>query len=192
MTEIILKRAWPPLVVTFLLLAFWVAVLAIPGALLIVLLFVLGLLGTQIGLLIGALLLAAALIVPFWWRHWISGLTMMAGLVLVILLASLPTFATSPAEWVAHLAQVVYYRPVLLQQAAELESKGLAPAVAGHGLDGFGSLTSGIALDPSGEILLPPDRRSQAWMATGGQTELAVRGMEAHHIIGNYYSWFHD
>jgi hypothetical protein len=41
-------------------------------------------------------------------------------------------------------------------------------------------------VDPTGEIVLPADRRSKAWAATAGQTELGVEGLEARHIVGNY------
>jgi hypothetical protein len=53
-------------------------------------------------------------------------------------------------------------------------------------------MTSGIAFDPTGEIVLPSNKRSQAWMAAAGQTELGVEELQARHIVGDYYSWFHD
>lgn len=188
----ILRRAWPPLLVAFLLLAAWIALLAIPGAFLIAMLLALELLRSETALSISALVLAAALILLFWRHHWISGVAMVAGLTIALVLACEPSLSTSPAQWTAGLARIVYYRSNLLRQAEELRKQGLSPTVACIVVDGFGSMTSGVALDPSGEILLPAEKRSQAWVATGGKTELAVEDMEAHHVIGDYYVWFHD
>jgi len=52
-------------------------------------------------------------------------------------------------------------------------------------------MTSGIAYDPSGEIMLPADRRSAGWKASVGQSELGVTDFQARPIVGAYYSWFH-
>ncbi len=80
----------------------------------------------------------------------------------------------------------------MLEQAAELRRKGVSPAIAVIGIEGFGSLTFGIALDPTGEIAVARDKRSKAWTEVAASTELSIEGMEAHHIVGDYYSWFHD
>jgi hypothetical protein len=82
---------------------------------------------------------------------------MVGGLIAIALLACIPTVARSPAEWTAELAQLVFYRGTLLRQADELRRSGVSPAVAAVAIDGFGSMTSGIALDPTGEILLTPE-----------------------------------
>ena len=99
---------------------------------------------------------------------------MLGGLIAIALLACVPTVARSPAEWTAELAQLVFYRGTLLRQADELRRSGVSPAVAAVAIDGFGSMTSGIALDPTGEILLTPDKRSRQWTAAAGKTELGV------------------
>ena len=179
-----------PLSMALLLLAAWVAVLAIPGAFILTLFFLAPI--TIPGILVIALLLAVTLVTLFWRRHWISGLTMCLGLLGVLLLATQPTVAASPALWVADVTHVLYYRGALLEQSRELRSKGVSPAVAAIAIDGFGSMTSGIAFDPTGEIVLPSNKRSQAWMAAAGQTELGVEELQARHIVGDYYSWFHD
>jgi hypothetical protein len=58
--------------------------------------------------------------------------------------------------------------------------------------NGFGSLTSGLVYDPSGEIALPPNQRSKSWTDGPGATELGIDKLEVHHIFGPYYHWFHD
>jgi hypothetical protein len=179
-----------PLFMALLLLAAWVAVLAIPGAFILTIFFLA--LVTTVGVLVVALILAITLVTLFWRRHWISGLTMCLGLLGVLLLATRPSVATSPALWVADVTHVLYYRGALLEQSRELRSKGVSPAVAAIAIDGFGSMTSGIAFDPTGEIVLPPNKRSQAWMAAAGRTELGVDDLQARQVVGNYYSWFHD
>jgi hypothetical protein len=134
---------------------------------------------------------ATVLVLLFWRRNRASGMTMLGGLIIVVLLAYIPTASTSPAKRIAVLAQLVCYRGALLRQADELKRRDVSPAVAAIAIDGFGSMTSGIALDPTGEILLKPEKRSRQWTATAGETELGVEDLQARHIIGEYYWWLH-
>jgi len=127
-----------------------------------------------------ALANALTLVGICWWHHWISGATMLC-LIAVALLASQSTVAKSSSRRVADVAQLIYYRDVLPRQVAELQRNGASPAVAAIAVDGFGSMTSGIALDPTGEILLKPDRRSKSWMATAGQTEIGIESLSTAH-----------
>ena len=178
-----------PLSIALLLLAAWVAVLAIPGAFILAT-FLLAFIPIPV-----TLVLAATLVILFWRRHWLSGVTMCLGLLAVLLLATLPSVATSPARWIADVTHVIYYRGALLRQTRELRSKGVSPAVAVITIEGLGSVNSGIAFDPTGEIVLPQKKRSQAWMAAAGQTELGlgVEDLQARQIVGDYYSWlFYD
>jgi hypothetical protein len=179
-----------PAAVALAVFALWVAVLAIPGALLLVLIIpmILSITVTVCGLLGVALVLIAV----FWRHHRISGVAMLAGFIAVGLLACEPTVPRSVSGQAADLAQVLWYRDALIDQEVRLQNKGVKPAVAVLALDGFGSLTSGIALDRTGEIMLPASKRSKAWVATAGQTELGVDSLEARHVFGDYYSWFHD
>ena len=68
----------------------------------------------------------------------------------------------------------------------------MSPPIGVLAVQGFGSLTSGLALDPSRELGLPPELRSAAWKASGDHTELSVDSIETWHIIGDYYAWFHE
>lgn len=191
MTDLVREiQIFAPLCVVFLLLAFWIALLAIPGAWLLTAIFIAPM--SMTALLIGAAVSALALVTLFWRRHWVSGVTMGLGLVTLVLLTTQPNIGNSPARWVANLTQVAYYRGALLRQARELSQEGVSPALAAIGIDGFGSLTSGVALDPTGEILLPPDKRSDAWKAAANHSELGVDDLQGVHVIGDYYSWFHD
>ena len=171
------------------LLAIWIAILAVPGALLFVLFVPLSF--PKVFITLGALV-CVGFISLCWLRHWrvVSGIV--TGVVIAILLSEIPMPARSFARWAADLADVAYYHAVLQRLAEGSRRKGESPPIGVLALDGFGSLTSGLALDPSGEILLPVNRRSRAWTAVGGQTELGVESMEARHIFGSYYAWFHD
>ncbi len=181
-------RLWPPLLVSLVLFAASVAASAIPGAwLFLVILYV-----VNPGITIAAATLPLIMVVfVFWWRHWISGAAMLIGIFLVAVSATVPAPADSISRRAADLVDVVRYYRVVQGQLQDLENSGASPAVAVIPIDGFGSMTRGIAYDPTGEILLPPASRSKSWVATAGQTELGLEGLEARHIIGNYYSWFH-
>ena len=175
--------------VALTLLAIWIAILAIPGALLFVMLVPLSFPKTSITL--GALFFVGV-ITLCWLRRWRIVIGSLTGLVIAILLSEIPTPARSFSRWVADVADVAYYHAGLQRLADGSRRKGESPPIGVLALDGFGSLTSGLALDPSGEIILPANRRSRAWTAVGGQTELGVESMEARHILGSYYAWFHD
>lgn len=186
----VLRLALPPLAIATVLFALWIAILAVPGAWLLAAILI-----VRFGLLIPSIVagtVATVLIAVFWRYNRVSGITMLAALIATVLLSVVPNVATSPSRWIAEVAQVIYYRPVLQRRAEELASKGVSPAVSAVGIDGFGSATLGLAYDPTGEILLPSDKRSKQWAATAEQTELGVEGLSARHIIGDYYSWFYD
>jgi hypothetical protein len=116
---------------------------------------------------------------------------MLCGLVVVALLATTPTMPRSAARMTASLVQLLYWRGDLLRQAEELKRQGKLPTVAVITLNGRGSSSSGLALDPTGEILLPPNKRSSSWNATTAQTDLVFLNLKPHHLIGDYYAWFH-
>ena len=178
-----------PLIVVSMLFAIWVAILAIPGAwfLAIICLLDFGVLATMIV----AGIVTAVMTVLFWRYHWVSGVTMLAAFIALPLLCCEPTIASSASKWVADVAQLIYYRPVLLRRAEQLRENGLSPSVAAVTVDGFGSATFGLALDPTGEILLPPE--AQQSMDCNRRTYRAgVDNLAARHVIGDYYSWFYD
>lgn len=181
-------RLWLPLLVSLALFAVCVAVFAIPGAWL--LLAILYVEHSRIMTAAAALLLVTVVFV-FWRRHWISGAAMLIGISLVAVSATVPVPADSISRRAADLVGVMRYYRIVQDQLEEQKKNGVSPAVAVIPIDGFGSMTSGIAYDPTGEILLPPASRSKSWVATAGQTELGLEGLEARHIVGNYYSWFH-
>ena len=181
-------RLWPPLLVSLALFAVCVAVFAIPGAWMLLAILYVGYSGFSIA---AAALLLVAVVFVFWRRHWISGAAMLIGISLVAGSAIVPIPADSISRKAAELVGVVCYYRIMQGQLEEQKKNGVSPAIAVISIDGFGSMTSGIAYDPTGEILLPPASRSKSWVATAGQTELGLEGLEARHIIGNYYSWFH-
>lgn len=184
-----LSRILVPLSIAFALLILWVAVLAVPGAWLITAMLLVTI--PQVWLVAGGLVAAVILVAVFWSVHRLSGLAMLGGLLVLVLVICIPNLQDSAANRLAALAQLAYYRSDLLRQMEHRRSQGIAPATAEIAIDGFGSMTSGIALDPTGEILLPPDKRSSSWTATAGKTEIGIEGLQARHLVGDYYTWFH-
>ena len=127
-----------------------------------------------------------------WRRHWISGVSMLCAPLVVAILGAFPHPISSPIGWAANVARAFYYRDELKGSYFDARHLGESMPVGQLFIDGFGSLTSGLAYDPSGEIALPVDRRSKAWRDGPGRTELGLKNLEVHHIIGAYYFVFHD
>jgi hypothetical protein len=171
------------------LLAIGVAILAVPGALLYVVTLPFEHPKATVGF--GALV-CVGLIRLCWRRRWATVGGVLTGLGIALLLSVAPMPARSFSRWAADLADVAYYHADLRRLADASRRRGESPALGVLTLDGFGTLTSGLALDPSGEIILPAVRRSRAWIAASAYTELSIESMNARHIIGNYYAWFHD
>jgi hypothetical protein len=127
-----------------------------------------------------------------WRRNWISGVSMLCAPLLVTILGAFPQPVSSPIGWAANVARVFYYRNELQKSYLDARGHGESIPVGQLYLDGFGSLTSGLAYDPSGEISLPVNKRSKAWTSGPGRTELGLENLNVHHIVGSYYHWFHD
>lgn len=184
-----LKRAGSPLLLAFGLFAAYSAMLAVPGGTLLLVLLEVALSPVAAGVL--ALLASVFLVRWFWRRHPVSGVSMLSALIALVILAAVPGPADSASRWAANLIDVVAYSGALDDQVRQMRDEGVSPTIAVLAIDGFGSMTSGIAYDPTGEILRPPEQRSKSWWAVGGQTELALDGLEARPIVGHYYAWFH-
>jgi UDP-N-acetylmuramyl pentapeptide phosphotransferase/UDP-N-acetylglucosamine-1-phosphate transferase len=121
-------------------------------------------------------------------RRLIDGRTTLIVLVAVFLMIFLPF----PRLYAVDALRVMMYHDQLQLLERQLRTRGVTPAVAVIPLDGFGNLASGVAYDPTGEILLPPARRSPAWTANAVDAdELSVSGIEVRHVVGGYYAWFH-
>jgi hypothetical protein len=156
-----------------------------------VLLFI-GVLFYGFGLIPIAAILAIAVVSFFYWRrHWLSGFSLICAAPLVIALGIFPHPVNSPVGWAANVLKVIYYHDDLQRSYLEAKKSGQTSAVGQVYTDGFGSLTAGLAYDPSREIAQPADQRSKAWTDGPGATELGNDSFEAHHIFGPYYQWFH-
>jgi hypothetical protein len=127
-----------------------------------------------------------------WRRNWISGLSVLFALLLVVLLGTIPRPISSPIGWAANLTRVGFYHGELEKSYMAAKARSDSVPVGQIYLDGFGSLTSGLAYDPSREIFKPVGARTEGWMDGPGQTELGLETLEVHHIVGPYYYWFHD
>lgn len=155
-------------------------------------LLVVGLLFYGSGLIPIAVILAIAAVSFFYWRrHWLSGLSLICAVPLVFCFWSFPHPVNSPVGWAANVLKVIYYHNDLQRSYVEAKKSGQTLPVGQVYTDGLGSLTSGLAYDPSREIALPANQRSQAWTDGPGATELGMNDFEAHHIFGSYYQWFH-
>ena len=140
-----------------------------------------------------ALILAiAGLSFIYWRRHWLSGLSLVCAAPLALAIGIFPNPVNSPVGWAANVLKVIYYHNDLQHSYLEAKNSGQASPVGQVYTDGFGSLTSGLAYDPSSEIALPANQRSKGWNDGPGKTELGVDNLEAHHVFGPYYQWFHD
>ncbi len=177
----------PGIGVFLLLLAVAAAWFALPAMIVVLLYFDL-----TPWLQISALLFVLLLAFKTWRVHWTSGLAVLCAPLLAYALAAFPYPGTSPVSWAVHSAQAIYLRSELQQEYLRAAAGGQARPVGYLYLDGFGSYTSGLAYDPSGEIALPSDRRSKPWNDGAGQTEMGIESLEAHHLFGPYYQWFHE
>jgi len=177
------------LCVALLLFFASVALLAVPNAVLTAAILEAALKNIAIAL---SALASLVLVLAFWRRHWVSGLTMLAGLITVALLSTVPSPAGSVSGKAADLVHVVGCRAALQRQVEALRRQGTSPEVAVVVIDGFGGMASGVAFDPTGEILLPADKRSESWIAVTQGTDLRSDTLQAWHVVGSYYAWFHD
>jgi hypothetical protein len=162
-----------------------VAVFTIPGAFLLLLIF--GMYAWRVLAVIVVFLVVVAARAG----RWKLLAEVAIGTAIVAVLASLPQPSdsfTSRASWLVVLA--VHSHELRAAADAERRAGNPRPVVA-ISTDGFGSMTSGIAYDPSGEIMFPAARRSAGWKAAVGQSELGVTDFVARPILGAYYSWFH-
>ena len=182
------RLAVVPLCVALILFLASVALLAVPNAVLAAALMEAAL--GNIAIAIPALA-AVVLVWAFWRRHRVSGLTMLAGLIAVALLSTVPSPAGSVSGKAADLVHVAWYRASLQHQVEALRLTGTSPPVAVVVIDGFASMASGVAFDPTGEILLPADARSPAWRAVTEATDLRSDTLQARHVVASYYAWFH-
>ncbi len=178
----------PLLISAFCLLA-WVLILAVPNAWLLVAVIIAP---APLGAAIGVALVALAVVVAFWMKRRSSGIAMIIGFAVVYALGWPSEPLKAPATYLANLLRVTYYSDDLRRMADRERQQGITPALGVRDVDGFGSLTSGVAYDPTRELSRPPSLRSPAWVAAANRTELGVPGLEARHVIGDYYVWFHD
>jgi hypothetical protein len=178
----------PLLVSAFCLLA-WVLILAVPNAWLLVSLIIAP---SPIGAAVVVSLVALALVAVFWRKRLASGIAMIVGFAVVYALCWPAQPLKAPATYLADLLRVTYYHRDLTRMADNERQRGITPALGVLDVDGFGSLTSGVAYDPTRELSRPPSLRSRAWAAAANRSELGVPGLEARRIVGDYYVWFHD
>jgi hypothetical protein len=109
----------------------------------------------------------------------------------VFAMALLPTPARSLSRWLADVADVAAFRGDLLRQMNTLHDNAGGEHIVVVILQGFGSLTSGLAYDPSRGLDNPSRATNPQWRSAFEATELSLPDAEIRHVVGPYYSWFH-
>jgi hypothetical protein len=66
------------------------------------------------------------------------------------------------------------------------------PRLAVFTMDGFLSMSSGVAFDESDEIILPAGKQTDAWKVRAAHTEFSTGDFVAKRLIGHYYRWWSD
>jgi hypothetical protein len=181
------------------LCVFWILVLAIPGALIFVLLTapVLFMLPTRLMVLPWlAIGLAIALVVDVVGRHsqlrcsrWSVCGSALVSTVMLALLVSYPSVPDSVASTASRWVDFAFYHHGLAALVRQQHRAGQSPALAVITIDGFITIVHGIAYDESGEMALPAGRQSQRWRAAAAGGELDGDTWSATRLYGNYFWW---
>jgi hypothetical protein len=66
------------------------------------------------------------------------------------------------------------------------------PRLAVFTMDGFISMSSGVAFDESDEIGLAAGQQTDAWKVRAAHTELSAGDFVAKRLLGHYYRWWSD
>jgi hypothetical protein len=66
------------------------------------------------------------------------------------------------------------------------------PRLAVFTMDGFISMSSGVAFDESDEISLSAGKQTDAWKIRAAHTELSTDDFVAKRLVGHYYRWWSD
>jgi hypothetical protein len=64
------------------------------------------------------------------------------------------------------------------------------PRLAVFTMDGFNSMSNGVAFDESDELELPAGRQTNAWKGRAEHTELSTGDFVAKKLSGHYYLWW--
>jgi hypothetical protein len=160
-----------------------VAILAIPGALLLTILFA----KLIFAVLLGALVLSAILLAR---RSWPAALALIPAVGAVYLLAMVPRPSVSVVARTATWVQFLFVRHTLVQRATQLHvvQQGGPVVLAVDGFVPTGS--NGFVYDASGEVRLAPAARSDAWQAAAEPTELGSQcAWAVRPLFGPYYAY---
>ena len=63
------------------------------------------------------------------------------------------------------------------------------PRLAVFMMNGFISMSSGVAFDESDEIILPAGKQTDAWKVRAAHTEFSTGDFVAKRLIGHYCRW---
>lgn len=102
-----------------------------------------------------------------------------------------PKPGASASRWVADLLDVAAFRGDLLRQMNRQQGHATDQHIAVVYLAGFGSLTNGLAYDPSRGLDNPSRITDPLWRSEFESTELSLSNADIRHVVGPYYAWFH-
>ena len=179
---------WPTFAVTGLFLIF-VALFAVPRSRVLV-------------LLLGVPVIAVGALIPIAFSFFIAAASLrerrylraISALVLPIVCTIAAINYASTLRTCATAADNVQFYvgyPFFAHAVAQLPSND-GPRLAVFTMDGFISMSSGVAFDESDEIGLPPGQQTDAWKVRAADTELSAGDFVAKRLIGHYYRWWSD
>lgn len=168
------------------LLVIWILILAIPGCWLMFVFLAMPVLTTLPWSAVGLVVcISIALHRCRWWVHlsvWLSAAAL-------ALLVGYPSMGNSAASTARRWLDFAFYRPRLDVEVRAQHLDGQWPALARVTIDGFGSMSNGIAYDESGEMALPAGQQSPRWRDAAAGTELAGTTWNALRLYGHYFWW---
>jgi hypothetical protein len=179
---------WPTLLVSGLFFLF-VALFAIPRSRVFLLFFGMPVIAivTLIPIALACFVAAASLI----GRRYVRALSALVLPVVCTIAAinygtTLKTCATA-----ADYVQFYVGYPLFAHAVSQLPRDD-GPRLAVFTMDGFISMSSGVAFDESDEISLPAGQQTYAWKVRAAHTELSTGVFVAKRLIGHYYRWWSD
>jgi hypothetical protein len=92
---------------------------------------------------------------------------------------------------VANYVQFYVGYPFFAHAVSQLP-RNARPRLAVFTMDGFISMSNGVAFDESDELDLPAGKQTGEWKVRAEHTELSTGDFVAKKLIGHYYLWWSD
>jgi hypothetical protein len=179
---------WPTFLATGLFLLF-VALFAIPRSRVFLLFF--GMPVIAVGSLIPIALSCFVAVTSLKERRYLKALSALVLPIVCTIAAvnygtTLRTCATA-----ANYVQFYVGYPFFAHAVSQLP-RNAGPRLAVFTMDGFISMSNGVAFDESDEVGLPAGQQTDEWKVRATHTELSTGVFVAKRLIGHYYLWWSD